>query len=124
MPQMPESSDLADWHRFFAAECNNRAWELSVRDRTGREDEELLNLAHASVLHWEAVGIRAYFAGRETDDWEIALVHVVHAHAAAAAGEAAIHAESYAAARAALDAIDDEEDRAIVMQTFSCVPGP
>ena len=56
MPQIPESADLSDWHRFFAADCNNRAWALSVKERTSEEDIELLTLAHASAMHWDAVG--------------------------------------------------------------------
>lgn len=155
MPEIPDSTDVLEWHRYFAADCNNRAWDLAVKSRTAEEDDEMLDLAHASVLHWNAVGtelnrmrartllaevhallgmgqsalrfadeIRSYFLGRDTDDWEIAYVHVIHAHAAAAAGEPALHASSYAAAAEAVAAIGDEEDRRIVMQTFELVPRP
>lgn len=155
MPQIPETSDLNDWHRYFAADCNNRAWDLAVKSRTAEEDAEMFDLAHASAFHWNAVGTelnrmrartllaevhallgmghsalrladetRQYFLGRDTDDWEIAYVHVIHAHAAAVAAEAALHATSYAAAAEAVAAIADEEDRRIVMQTFELVPKP
>jgi hypothetical protein len=155
MPKIPDSSDPADWHRYFAALCNNRAWELAVKDRTAEEDAEMLNMAHASALHWDAVGaelnrmraktllaevhsllgfgqsalalaeeIRAYFLDRNTDDWEIAYAHVVHAHAAAVAGERAAHASSHAAAEAAVAAISDDDDRRIVLETFERVPPP
>lgn len=155
MPKIPDSKEPADWHRYFAALCNNRAWELAVKQRTAEEDAEMLDLAHASALHWGAVGnelnrmraktllaevhallgfggsalalaeeMRSYFLARETEDWEIAYAHVIHAHAAAAAGDRASHATSYAAAQAAVAAIGDEEDRRVVLETFERVPRP
>ena len=77
----------------------------------------------ASALGY-ANEVRAYFLDRETADWELAYVHVIHAHAAAAAGEHRLHSDSYAAAGPAIDAIVDEEDRKIVLQTFTQVPPP
>lgn len=53
------TEDSPDWHRYFAATTNNRAWELSVKERTAREDQEMLNAAHASAYHWSAVGTTA-----------------------------------------------------------------
>jgi hypothetical protein len=155
MPKIPESKDPEDWHRYFAALCNNAAWELATKQRSAGEDAEMMNLAHASAWHWGKIGnelnrmraktllaeahallglgqpalelaeeVRAWFLGRETDDWEIAYVHVIHAHAAAAAGESGLHESSYAAAKQAVEAIGDDEDRRIVMQTFEQVPRP
>jgi len=155
MPHMPDNAEPTDWHRYFAMECNNRAWQLAAQARTPAEDLEMLNAAHAAALHWATMGaelndmraktllaevhallgfgpsalayadeIRPYFLGRQTDDWEIAYVHVIHAHAAAAAGESELHSQSYAAAVPAIDAIADEEDRKIVLQTFDQVPPP
>lgn len=37
-------------------QCNNRAWELSVKTRTAAEDKEMLDAAHASAYHWAQVG--------------------------------------------------------------------
>jgi hypothetical protein len=68
--------------------------------------------------------VRHYFLNRETDDWEIAFVHTIHAHGAAASGASDLHMDSYEAAQSAIDAIADEEDRRIVMQTFEQVPAP
>ena len=68
---------------------------------------------------------RAYFLGAPgTPDWEIAFVHVVHAHAAWAAEAKEQHAQSYAQAVQAVAAIAKEEDRAIVQLVFRHVPGP
>jgi hypothetical protein len=52
----PTDSSIESWHRFFAVECNNQAWDLAVRQRSPVEDEAMLNAAHAAALHWHAVG--------------------------------------------------------------------
>jgi hypothetical protein len=149
------SGDPQSWHRYFAIECNNRAWDLAVRARTPEEDRELLNAAHASALHWQAAGtelnhMRArmllaevhallglgpsaldyaweacdYFLSRETPDWEVAFMHAIYAHAAAVAGDEEGHRSAYAEAQRAIAAIADDQDRAIVLQTFNQVPAP
>ncbi len=56
MPQIPESTDPMDWHRYFAIENNNRAWELAAGSRTEKDNQEMLNSAHASALHWDVAG--------------------------------------------------------------------
>jgi hypothetical protein len=155
MAQSIEEADAQGWHKRFAMQCNNRAWELSTRLRTPAEDREMLDAAHASAWHWAQVGtelnrmratmllaevhallgigpsaialateMRDYFQGRQSADWELALMHAIDAHAAHAAGQSAVHREAYRHAVAALAAIADEEDRAIVLKTFSCVPPP
>ena len=71
-----------------------------------------------------AEAVRTYFLTRQTDDWELALVHTVHAHAASAAGAVGRYRDSYARAVDAIAAIADEEDRRIVLETFAQVPEP
>ena len=40
-------------HRYFAAECFNKAWDLIEKhNRTPDEDEEMLRLSQASLWHW------------------------------------------------------------------------
>lgn len=56
MPHLPDTTDPERWHRYFAVECNNRAWSLAERERSGDEDREMLDAAHAAALHWRAVG--------------------------------------------------------------------
>lgn len=68
--------------------------------------------------------VRDFFVERDTPDWEIALVHTVHANAAHAAGQPDRHRTSYEAARKAIDAIEKDPDREIVLLTFSQVPAP
>ncbi|HSG90087.1 MAG TPA: hypothetical protein VLA56_12820 [Pseudomonadales bacterium] len=72
----------------------------------------------------EAQRVAAFFEGRAADDWELAFVHTVHAHAAAVAGDTKRHRAAWDAAIAALEAIEDPEDHAIVLKTFVQVPAP
>jgi hypothetical protein len=49
----PQSFDLAAAHRFFSADCFNKAWELIEKpDRTQEEDEAMIRLNQASLWHW------------------------------------------------------------------------
>lgn len=90
----------------------------------------LLALAHAQAgLGTTALAyaeeMQTYFlASPSTPDWEIAFVHVVHAHAAWAAGAKEIHAHSYGQGARAIDAIAGDEDRDIVQRVFRHVPRP
>jgi hypothetical protein len=94
----------------------------------------MLNAAHASAWHWTKAGselnrmrqsalayaeeMRTYFLGVQSPDWEVAFVHVVHAHAASAAGETHKHRASYGLAVAALEAISNDKERGVVASTF------
>lgn len=47
------SFDVPAAHRFFAADCFNRAWELIDKpDRTSDDDLRMISLAQASLWHW------------------------------------------------------------------------
>lgn len=151
-----EPEEVRKAHRYFAIECNNKAWSLvEAPDATARR-EELLNLAHASAMHWQAIGsdlekmratmllanvhaalglgpsamtyantMRGFFLEQSaTPDWENAFVYTIHARACACAGDAQGHADSYAQAQAAISAIADPQDQAIVQTTFELVPKP
>lgn len=57
MATPPAAEDLTRWHRWFAIDCNNRAWQLADKpSRTDAEKNELLDAAHAAALHWHAIG--------------------------------------------------------------------
>jgi hypothetical protein len=44
-------------HRQFAAEANNRAWDLAAQaTRTPADDKEMLLAAYAAAHHWSKVG--------------------------------------------------------------------
>lgn len=45
--------DLQAAHKYFSAECFNRAWDLIKKvDRTPQEDEEMIRLSLTSTYHW------------------------------------------------------------------------
>jgi catechol 2,3-dioxygenase-like lactoylglutathione lyase family enzyme len=84
-------AEIATWHRFFAVECNNRAWALAdQRTRTAAESDELLNAAHAAALHWQHVGTAV----------NVERARMLLAHAEALAGHGA---RALRLARAVLD---------------------
>jgi len=56
MPKHPTDLKPESWHRYFAMESNNRAWALSVKERSEQEDQDMLHAAHAAALHWQKVG--------------------------------------------------------------------
>ncbi len=52
MAEQP-SFDITAAHRYFSAECFNRAWDLIDQEaRTPAEEDEMLNLSLASLWHW------------------------------------------------------------------------
>ena len=52
MAQKPDF-DLTAAHRYFAAECFNRAWDLIDKPvRTPEEDQDMIHLNQASLYHW------------------------------------------------------------------------
>ena len=56
MSKPPEDIRPESWHRFYAIEGNNRAWTLAEQRTSDAGDAELLDAAHASAWHWNAVG--------------------------------------------------------------------
>ena len=86
------------------------------------EVHALLGLGSSALAYAEEM--REYFLKEAAPDWEIAFVHVIHAHAASAAGEAAKHRASYEAAVAAIANVSSEQERGNVAITFSHVPRP
>jgi hypothetical protein len=86
------------------------------------EVHALLGMGASAIAMAEEM--RSYFLGRETEAWELAFTHVIHAHAAYAAHRPEAHRRAYAEAVAAVQAIDDDGDRKIVEETFKHVPPP
>lgn len=74
--------DLAKAHLWFAIECNNQAWDLVEKpSRTADETQQMIHLAHSSVLHWQAVGTAL---NRQRGENLLATVHAAAGDAAAA----------------------------------------
>jgi hypothetical protein len=44
---------LDEAHNYFAIEYNNRLWDLlDKKNRTEEEDNQIINYAHTSLVHW------------------------------------------------------------------------
>ena len=47
------SFDVAAAHKYFSAQCFNNAWGLiEKKDRTAEDNEQMIQLAQASLWHW------------------------------------------------------------------------
>jgi hypothetical protein len=114
-----DSAHAAAWHWQHVGNELNRMRALM-----------LLALAHAKTglgasAFAYAEKMRSYFLYAEgTSDWEIAFVHVVHAHASWTAGEKEIHARSYSQAAQATAGVADDNERGMVQRVFRHVPEP
>ena len=66
---MTLSRTKSEFHRKTAIECFNRAWDyLDAKERTSKDNQEMLNLVHASRYHWGLVGTATNLA---VGDWQI-----------------------------------------------------
>jgi tetratricopeptide (TPR) repeat protein len=49
----PPAFDLTAAHRYFSADCFNKAWDFIDKvGRTAEEDEEMIRLSQAALWHW------------------------------------------------------------------------
>jgi hypothetical protein len=75
MSDMP--FDPARAHRWFAADCFNRAWDyLDLPRRDDRQMEEMLHASHASFWHWLHVPDRTP-VNLSIGLWQLARVYAV-----------------------------------------------
>jgi len=116
--EMLDAAHASAWHWCKVGTELNRARATMLL----AEVHALLGHGKSAVRYAEEM--REYFLRVGAPDWETAFVHVVHAHAASAAGETAEHRKSYELAVAALDAVSNEEERRVVASTFRHVPKP
>lgn len=72
MTGAPDPAEIARWQRFFAIECNNRAWDLASQPTRSTEDnDEMLYAAYAAAYHWKFAGEAVNHARAD-----VALAHV------------------------------------------------
>ena len=75
MAERPQPEEIAKWHRWFAVEANNRAWQLTEQEEpTDEQRAETLLAAYASVYHWSQAGTEKHKAMGEM---LLARAHVV-----------------------------------------------
>lgn len=117
--ELLDAAHAAAWHwRHVGTELNRMRALMLLAQAHAQAGLGTTALAYADE-------VRAYFlASSSTPDWEIAFTHVVHAHAAWAAGAKELHARSYATGAQAIAAIANDEDRDIVQRVFRNVPAP
>ena len=152
---LPTEEEQNRLHKYFGIEYNNAAWPLGTKERTPQEDQDFLDYAHASKLHWQSIGTELqkmrglllvahahasvglgktalpwarectkYFTSQDTENWELAFTHMIHAQAAHAAGESAEHAEQYQLAKDIVDAMPEDKTKEIVNVTWVRIPKP
>ncbi|HSQ81396.1 MAG TPA: hypothetical protein VLU54_09725 [Casimicrobiaceae bacterium] len=114
-----DAAHAAAWHwQQIGTELNRMRAAMLLAEAHAKAGLGTTALAYAEEM-------RSYFlATPGTPDWEVAFTHVVHAHAASAAGARDLHARSYAQAVRAVAAIADEGDRSVVRRVFRHVPSP
>ena len=56
MNSSPNEVEVRRFHRYFAIDCNNLAWNLSTSNRNEELNMQMLDAAHASAYHWKMVG--------------------------------------------------------------------
>ena len=69
--------DLQEAHKYFSAECFNRAWDLIEKEvRTPEEEEQMLNLSMASLWRWTQ---RPDYGSKELSlgYWQVARIYAI-----------------------------------------------
>ena len=56
MSKAPDNHHPENWHRYFAINANNAAWNMSESLEDVLNHTELLDAAHASAWHWRVAG--------------------------------------------------------------------
>jgi hypothetical protein len=73
--------DITTAHRFFSADCFNKAWELIEKpDRTAEEDEQMIRLNQASIWHWTQREDCANM-NMSIGYWQASRIHAILGHA-------------------------------------------
>ena len=71
----PKEFTLEQAHQIFAVDFFNRTWDfLDMPERNYEEDEVMLNLAHASLMHWSIVGQPL---NMQRGEWMVAHVYTI-----------------------------------------------
>ncbi|MFN5377745.1 MAG: hypothetical protein ACK5BQ_03135 [Ignavibacteria bacterium] len=73
MSNKPADEELVRFHRYFAVESNNHAWQSTLAPAEEREPLDILRHAYVSAYHWSVVGT-------EVNEFR-ANILLAHAHA-------------------------------------------
>lgn len=118
-----------DQEMLDAAHASMHLWRTIGNDKNLALGHLLLGQVHAllgNAAHAMKYANRAYdyFTSKESDPWEVAIVHAVLANAAYCAHDEQRHALHYRAAQALIDALSDPEEKDILCATLRVVPIP
>jgi hypothetical protein len=116
--EMLDTAHTSAWHWTKTGTELNRVRAIMLL----AEVHALLGLGQSALAYAEEM--RSYFLQIPASDWEVAFVHVVHAHAASVAGDHEKHRASYRLAVAAIDVVSNAKERDNVAATFRHVPKP
>lgn len=106
--------DLSKAHRWFAVEYNNQAWELVEKSSRSADDiQQMVHMAHAALLHWQAVGTAL---NRQRAECLLASAYI----AAREATSAVRHAERCLSLSAQNAADETAFDRATALGCAAC----
>lgn len=65
--------DEEEAHKKFAADFFNKTWEyIEKKNRSEEDDEKMINLAHASRLHWDFAGSYLQY---QRGEWMLSLIY-------------------------------------------------
>lgn len=125
----PTRTPLQDEEMLDAAHASAFHWARVGTELNQARAKMLLGHVHAALGHGQTAQLYAqqsheYLAAHNPPDWEIAFAHAILAHAAFAAGDAALHKKHHSQARELGQAITDPEDKAIFFRTFDIIPSP
>ena len=112
-----------------AAHASAHLWDPIATDRQRAHADLLLAQVHASLGEAGPASRHARAAfdfvnANASDPWEIALAHAILAHAACRGGDAAAHRSEYATAKRLIDAIDNQEEKDILLASLRVIPAP
>ncbi|MBN2878371.1 MAG: hypothetical protein JXN65_01965 [Clostridia bacterium] len=69
------TQDERDMHKKLAIGYFNKTWDLiDKKERTDKEDREMIHTAHASLYHWMQIGTPLEFARGE---WQVSRVYSI-----------------------------------------------
>ena len=108
------------------------AWHWQAIGKEQHHMRATMLLAHVHALRGDgalalqyATRMRDFFvAAGNTEAWELALAHAIHANAARLSGRRADYVDSYGKAQAALAEVHNQEERDILACTFAHIPAP
>jgi hypothetical protein len=130
--------DLIEKPEHTAAECREMlylayasAYHWSKVGKPVHQARAEITLAHALSLIGKgdlamqyAQSAMAFFETGSGEDWDLPFAHLEVALAAATTGDHEQHSRHYARAHALTESVEEEEDRAVLLQVLGRIPPP